>query len=79
MLKTCNDCGAEFTAIKPHFDICFDCYLARIRQAKAEREALFFLPAKSSGKVYTRNTSNKQATNKLSILGGKADAMPGKN
>lgn len=78
MKKICNDCGREFIAVKPFYVVCFDCHIERIRQTRAARASLF-LPAKSSGKVYTRNARDKQATNKLSISGGKADAMPGKN
>lgn len=74
MKKICNDCGREFTAVKPFYVVCFDCHLERIRQAQRERMSLF-LPAKSSGKVYTSNAIDKQTVNKLSISGGKADAM----
>ena len=75
MQKTCNDCGRSFIAIKPYFVVCFDCHLARIRKAQAARASLF-LPSKSRDIRYTRNM-DKQTKNKLSMIGGDRDEMPG--
>lgn len=65
MHKICQDCGREFIAIRPHFLICIDCYGERIR---TQRAALF---------VPRVRDLTSRPKNKLRILGGDRDAMPG--
>lgn len=75
MTKICRDCGQPFTPARPYYVVCFTCHLARIRKAYEERASLF-LPVIPSIARYNRDMTSKPK-NKLSILGGDRDEMPG--